>query len=82
MKKEYDLNKLKKRKSKLKVDKSSTKVPISLRLDGSLLASLKDRAQKKGIPYQTYISSILFQFNNGEIIEKKILEELKSLLAS
>ena len=66
----------------MKVDKSAAKVPISLRLDGSVLATLKDEAQRKGIPYQTLISSILFQYVSGEFVEKTIAELISEGKAS
>lgn len=64
MKKEYDLKKLKKRKSPLKVSKDAAKIPISIRIDASVLAELKTEAQRLGIPYQTLISSILFRYTS------------------
>jgi predicted DNA binding CopG/RHH family protein len=81
MKKEYELKKMK-RRAKVKVDKTAAKVPISLRLDSEVLVSLKDEAERKGLPYQTLISSILFQYVNGEFVEKKLQEILKDHLAS
>ncbi len=82
MQKEYDLDKLKKRDTKPKVDKTSAKLPISLRIDGGILAIIKSEAEKKGLPYQTFISSILYQFAKGELIEKKLIDILKNLEAS
>ena len=82
MKKEYDLSKLKPRKGEVKIDKEATKVPISLRVDGSVLASLKSEAERLGLPYQTYIGSVLHQFTSGELIEKKTVELLKKLKVS
>lgn len=82
MKKEYDLNKLKRREKKPKVDKSAAKIPISLRLDGSVLAILRDEAEKLGLPYQTFISSILHQYSNNELISKKTVKILKDFKAS
>ena len=79
MKKEYKLNTLKKRAGKVKVDKAATKVPISLRLDGALISEFKSEAEKKGLPYQTLISSILHQYINGELIETKTVSMLKKL---
>lgn len=70
MKKEYDLKTLKRRPDKVKVDKEAAKVPISLRLDGGVLASLKTEAEQLGIPYQTFIGSILHQFASGELVSK------------
>jgi len=79
MKKEYNLKKLKKRPSKPKVDKSAAKIPVSIRLDGSVLARIKTDAEKKGIPYQTHIGSILHQYINGELVEIKTVSLLKKL---
>lgn len=77
MKKEYDIKKLRRRPGKPKVDKDAAKIPISIRLDGGILADLKAKAEKKGIPYQTYIGSILHQYMRGEFVEKDTVELLK-----
>ncbi len=77
MKKEYDLSKLKKRPTKVKVDPDSTKVPVSLRIDGSDLADLKTEADRLGVPYQTLIGSILHRFVRGDLVDSKSI--LKSL---
>lgn len=79
MKKEYNLDKMTKRKGKVKVVADANKVAISLRLDSSIIAGLREEAQKLGLPYQTLISSILHQYLNGELISKKNLDILKSL---
>ncbi len=71
MKKEYNLKKLKKRPGKVKVDKEATKVPVSLRLDGSVLIGLKTEAERLGMPYQTLVSSILYRFVSGDLIDLK-----------
>lgn len=77
MKKEYDLKKLKKRNDRVKVDRDSARIPISLRLDGSVLAALKTEATRLGIPYQTFIGSLLHRYINGELLDKKALEIAK-----
>lgn len=79
MKKEYDLNKLKKRTTKVAAEKSAAKVPLSIRLDGSVLAGLKTEALRLGIPYQTFIGSILHRYAEGELIDRKSAELVKLL---
>ena len=79
MKKEYDLKSLRKRPGTVKVDKQATKVAISLRLEGSDLAAVKDEAQRLGIPYQTLIGSIIHQYATGELVERKTVKLLKEL---
>ena len=71
MKKEYDLEKLKKRPGKPKAVKSAAKTHISIRLDAIVLSELRSEAERLGIPYQTLVSSILHQYVQGFLVEKK-----------
>jgi len=71
MKKEYDLTKLKKRPGKIKADPEAAKIAISIRLDGSVLADLRSEAERLGIPYQTFIGSILHRYVRGELLDRK-----------
>jgi predicted DNA binding CopG/RHH family protein len=77
MKKEYDLKSLKKRPGKVKVDAESTKTPISIRLDGAVLADLRTEAERMGIPYQTLIGSILHRYAHGELVDPKSIDLAK-----
>lgn len=70
MKKEYNLDKLKKRKDPVKSSKAATKVPVNIRLDGSTVAAIKTEAARMGLPYQTLISSILHRFAIGDLVDK------------
>ena len=44
---------------------------LSIRIDGSVLAALKTEADRLGIPYQTYMPSILHCFIHGELVDEK-----------
>ncbi|MBP9673801.1 MAG: hypothetical protein KBD63_01790 [Bacteriovoracaceae bacterium] len=79
MKKEYDLNKLKKREGKIKVLPGATKTQINIRLDCKVLIILKTEAYRLGIPYQTLIGSILHRYSQNELVDKKNIESLKTL---
>jgi len=81
MRKEYDLDKLEKRKKRVESSPEAAKVPISLRLDGGDLSRLKEEADRLGLPYQTLLGSIVHQYVSGELIEKKSVELLKMLSA-
>ena len=70
MKKEYDLKKMKIR-SIGRHDPEVAKTPISIRMDTVVLIKLREAAYRAGVPYQTFISSVLFQYVSGELIEKK-----------
>lgn len=71
MKKEYDLKKMKKRKS-VKTYEEASKVAINIRLDALTVAELKDEAERMGLPYQTLINSILHRFVTGELVDKRV----------
>ena len=77
MKKEYDLKKLTKRHGKVKSDSGASKIPISIRLDGSVLAALKTEADRLGIPYQTYVGSILHRYIHRELVDEKAANLVK-----
>lgn len=70
MKKEYDLKKLKKRPGKAKVHPEASKIAVHIRLDASVVAELKDEAERMGLPYQTLINSVLHRFVNGDLVDK------------
>ena len=74
MKKEYNLSKLRKRPGKVKTDPDSAKTPISIRLDGTVLADLRSEADRLGIPYQTLISSVLHRYVQGELVDPKAVD--------
>ena len=80
MKKEYDLKKLQKRKKPPVMDKSATKVPISLRIDGNVLGDIRTEAERQGIPYQTLIGSVLCRYIKGELIDKHSTEQVLKLV--
>ena len=71
MRKEYDLKKLKKRPGKPKVAGEAAKVPISIRVDGAVLAEIRSEARRLGIGYQTFVGSILYRYVNRELVDPK-----------
>ena len=78
MKKEYDLRKLRKRPGPAKVEPKAAKSAISIRLDGSDLAALRTEAERLGIPYQTFICSVLHRYVTGELLDRKTGHSRKS----
>jgi predicted DNA binding CopG/RHH family protein len=74
MKKEYNLGKLRKRPGKAKIDPDAAKTPISIRLDGTVLADLRSQAERLGVPYQTLIGSILHRYVKGELVDPKAID--------
>ncbi len=82
MKKEYDLYMMKKRPGRVKTDMDAVKLPVSLRLDGSVLAAIKTEADRLGIPYQTLIGSILHRYATNELLDRRYPDVAKSIGAS
>jgi uncharacterized protein (DUF4415 family) len=74
MKREYNLGKLRERPWKVKIDPEAAKTPISIRLDGTVLADLRSEAGRLGIPYQTLISSVLHRYVQGELVDPKAID--------
>ncbi len=74
MKKKYDVRKLRKRPGKVKTNSSAAKTPISIRVDGSVLADLRSEAERLGIPYQSLIGSVLHRYVRGDLVDPKSLD--------
>ena len=62
------------------ISKANEKNRITLRLNNQTLESIKRKAQEEGLPYQTFISSILYKYANDKLMdEKHILKSLRML---
>ncbi len=51
-------------------ERSSTRKAITLRLQERDIERLKSIARRKGMPYQTLVTSVLHQFANGDLVER------------
>jgi predicted DNA binding CopG/RHH family protein len=58
----------------VKIDSDAAKIPISIRLDGAVLADLRSEADRLGIPYQTLISSILHRYVQGKLVDPMAID--------
>ena len=54
---------------------------ISLRINETVLESIKRKAAEEGIPYQTLISSVLYKFSSNRLIDdvaiRKVMDASK-----
>lgn len=77
MKKEYDLNKLK-RVKKGAIAGKSAKVSKTIRLDLEIVSWLVAEAEKRGLKYQTLINTILREvmLNNGRVMTEGQVREI------
>jgi predicted DNA binding CopG/RHH family protein len=57
--------------------KANEKNRVTLRLNNQTLELIKRKAQEEGLPYQTFISSILHKYANDRLIDQKQI--LKSI---
>jgi len=62
-------------------DSKYIKVLISIRLDGDVLAAIKEEATKKGVKYQPMINQILKDRYFGRPEEERIREIVREELA-
>jgi predicted DNA binding CopG/RHH family protein len=62
------------------ISKANEKNRITLRLNNQTLEAIKRKAHEEGLPYQTFISSILYKYANDKLMdEKHILKSLRLL---
>ncbi|MCA9731111.1 BrnA antitoxin family protein [candidate division KSB1 bacterium] len=62
------------------ISQANEKNRITLRLNNQTLEAIKRKAQEEGLPYQTFISSILYKYANDKLMdEKHILKSLRML---
>ena len=60
--------------------KANKKNRVTLRLNNQILELIKRKAREEGLPYQTFISSILHKYANEKLIEEKhILKSIRLL---
>ena len=60
--------------------KANEKNRVTLRLNNQILELIKRKAQEEGLPYQTFISSILHKYATDKLIEEKhILKSIRLL---
>ena len=59
------------------ITKANEKNRVTLRLNNQTLELIKQKAQEEGLPYQTFISSILHRYASDRLIDEKYI--LKSI---
>lgn len=63
------------KKRKVNILKSSQKAAqdkrVNLRISSKLLGAIKAEAERKGLNYQSLMKSVLHQYINGELVEKR-----------
>lgn len=59
------------------ISRANEKNRVTLRLSNQTLELIKRKAQEEGLPYQTFISSILHKYANDRLIDEKHI--LKSI---
>lgn len=59
------------------IDRANERKVVSLRLNNFDLDQIKIKAEEQGVPYQTFISSILHKYVTDQFVDQK--EVLKSI---
>lgn len=68
MKDEYDFSKAK--RGRPAGDKDPA-MPVTIRLKMSVVKWAHEQAREMGIPYQTFLNSILIRVMNGQFVERR-----------
>ena len=53
---------------------------VSLRLNSTDVNRMREKAHQAGLPYQTLIASVVHQFATDQLVERKVVEELKDTI--
>jgi len=62
------------------IESTRKNVTISLCIDNYELSRIKEKAVRSGLPYQTFMTSILHKYINGELFDKsEVIKTLKVL---
>ena len=79
MEKEYDFSKAKLHKGPI-VPAKGSKVQKTFRLDADIFEWLVNEGEKRGIPYQTLMNSLLKQMKNQEATLLERIERIETKL--
>jgi predicted DNA binding CopG/RHH family protein len=61
------------------INKANLKKAITLRINENDLERIKFEAEKEGIPYQTFITSILHKYTTHQLVDEKLFIKFKEL---
>lgn len=53
---------------------------INIRIADRDIALIKEMADSEGLPYQTFMVSILHKYVNGLLVDRKLISELKEII--
>ena len=62
------------------INTANLKKAITLRINENDLERIKFEAEKEGIPYQTFITSILHKYTTHQLVDEKLFVKFKELL--
>ncbi len=55
---------------------------MTIRINSTDLLSLKEKAEKEGMPYQTLVTSVLHKFVTGSFVDAQEAAKIKKLIAA
>ncbi len=55
---------------------------INIRIAGGDLARIKQTAESEGLPYQTFMASVLHKYVSGQLVDRKVISELDRIMGS
>ena len=61
------------------ITNANLKKAITLRINENDLERIKFEAEKEGIPYQTFITSILHKYTTHQLVDEKLFIKFKEL---
>lgn len=66
--------------ARAQIEATRKEARVSLRLNSIDVNRIREKAHQAGLPYQTLIASVVHQFATDQLVERKIVEELKDTI--
>ncbi len=54
------------------------KKPVNIRMDTADLIALRQRAEESGLGYQTFMASVLHRFVTGGLVDRVVVDEIRT----
>jgi predicted DNA binding CopG/RHH family protein len=68
--------------ARLGVESRKKEARVNIRMSQHAIDEVKRYADKEGIPYQTLMSSVIHKYVTGELVERKVLDEVSRAVGS
>lgn len=66
--------------ARVQIEAMRKEARVSLRLNSKDVDRMREKASQVGLPYQSLIASVIHQFATDQLVERRVVEELKDTI--